>query len=107
MRKPVPTAEAALLRRCRRILGDQRRRARADGVQLPYGLDEVLALARAALVCGYCRLPLPLDLLRFDHAKPTARGGRHELANLTPCCDRCNHLKGKLDVDEFAELQHL
>ncbi|MBI1913613.1 MAG: HNH endonuclease [Planctomycetes bacterium] len=105
MRKPVLLpAETALRKRCRRIFNDQRRRARADGVTLSYDLDELLKLARAALVYGYCRLPLTLALLRFDHAKPTARGGAYALDNLRACCDRCNRLKGKLDAGEFALL---
>src|SRR5262249_40588192 len=86
---------------------DQLRRARADGVQLAYGVEELVALARAALVCPYCRNPLPTSLLRFDHRVPVARGGRHTLDNLSVICDRCNRLKGRLTDSEFSALLQL
>jgi len=55
------TADTALRRRCSRILADQRRRARGDGLaQLPYGLADLLELARATC-CASCGRPVAGD----------------------------------------------
>ena len=53
--------------------------------------------------CGLLRGPLSFAA-SLDHRTPIARGGRHELANLAVCCERCNRLKGQLTEGEFREL---
>ena len=95
-----------LLARCRRALAEHRRRARADGVTLPYGLAELLQLAGGTVQCGYCRLPVGFDF-QVDHRTPTARGGKHALGNLAVCCRTCNERKGRLTEAEFRQLLEL
>src|SRR5262245_46744307 len=95
----------ALRQRCQVCLDGLRRRARADGVPLAFDVEDLVFLASKETVCGYCHAPLSFDLVRFDHAMPTARGGRHTIDNLAVCCDRCNRLKGRLTAEEFVELR--
>src|SRR5262245_61179292 len=97
------TSEQALRQRCRRLLADQRRRARADGVELRYDVEDLLHLARQAKTCHYCNAPLSLEL-SMDHRTAISRGGRHAIDNLAVCCRRCQSLKGRLNADEFAAL---
>ena len=100
----APLTQAALLRRrCLSAVRHHRQRARADGVALPYGLEDLVRLAGGATSCAYCGRPVGWDV-QFDHSRPTARGGAHALGNLAPACPRCNALKGQLDAGEFAEL---
>lgn len=101
--KPL-TRTQILRRRCRRIHADQRRRAQAEGAALNYDADDLVFMAERNRLCAYCRCPLDFSCLRFDHRKPIARGGKHAIANLVACCDRCNRLKGRLEADEFAQL---
>jgi 5-methylcytosine-specific restriction endonuclease McrA len=93
----------ALATRCRRALAEHRRRARADGVTLPYGMAELLQLAGVSVQCAYCRLPVAWDF-QVDHRTPTARGGKHALDNLAVCCRTCNERKGRLTEAEFRQL---
>ncbi len=101
-RLPLSAADA-LRQRCRRIFNDQRRKARLAGVELSYGVEDLVELARTVRLCVYCRMPVGFDF-QFDHKRPVARGGAHALGNLVVACSRCNALKGKLTEDEFAEL---
>lgn len=99
----APLTQATLLRRrCQRILADQRRRARADGVTLSYGLDELLTLS-IQQTCTYCWAPLGMDF-QLDHLTPVARGGKHELENLAAACKKCNVRKGVLLASEYRRL---
>lgn len=102
MTRPGTQADALLVR-ARRLLADHRARAKRDGVVLPYDLADVRRLIAGAGVCTYCKTPLAWDV-SLDHQVPIARGGRHELANLAPCCGRCNPIKGQLTAPEFALL---
>jgi 5-methylcytosine-specific restriction endonuclease McrA len=92
-----------LVDRCRRALARHRARARADGVRLPYGLPQLLELARASLQCYLCRLPVALDF-QIDHKRPIARGGRHALDNLGVAHAECNERKGLMDAEEYLQL---
>lgn len=94
-------------RRCRRALQDHRRRARADGQTLDYTAEDLERLVREAPVCPYCKNVIVPAAVTFDHLVPTARGGRHLLANLTPCCQPCNERKGQLSADEYRALMAL
>ena len=98
------TAEAALRKKCSRILSAHKRRARADGKTLHYSLDDLVDLATKQRTCGYCLYPVALDF-QFDHRCPIARGGHHELYNLEVACPRCNQLKGRLTNDEFVRFR--
>jgi hypothetical protein len=100
---PLPTQAAALLARCRRLLHDHQTRARKDGAALDYGLAEVRQLLADNPTCAYCKMPVGWDV-SLDHRTPTARGGQHALANLAPCCRRCNTLKGPATEEEFRAL---
>lgn len=97
------TQAAALLARARRLLSDQRTRARKNGAALDYTLRDVQQLLAEHPLCDYCRTPVAWDA-SLDHRTPIARGGRHALANLSVCCRRCNSLKGALTEAEFREL---
>jgi 5-methylcytosine-specific restriction endonuclease McrA len=92
-----------LLARCRKALAEHRRRARADGVTLPYGLAELLRLARGTVQCYLCRLPVALDF-QIDHRTPTARGGKHSPDNLGVAHRECNSAKGLLTSEEYLQL---
>jgi len=103
MPRPALTQRDLLRRRCASALAHHRRRARAEGVTLAYGLDELVHLA-ASVACAYCYRPLGSDLT-FDHGVPTSRpGGSWALANLFAVCPRCNALKGRLTRDEYRAL---
>jgi 5-methylcytosine-specific restriction endonuclease McrA len=102
--KPPPTPAQALRRCCQGIYAAQRRRAKADGAALNYDADDLVFLAERAKWCHYCRNPFALNQLCFDHKTPVARGGRHAIANLVVCCERCNLLKGRLMDFELTEL---
>lgn len=103
MPRPALTQRDLLRRRCTSALAHHRRRARAEGVTLAYGLDELVHLA-ASVACAYCHRPLGSDLT-FDHGVPTSRpGGSWALANLFAVCPRCNALKGRLTRDEYRAL---
>lgn len=95
-----------LLARARRLIGDQRTRAKRDGVVLGYTLADVRQLLASTPCCEYCRLPVGWDL-QLDHRTPIARSGRHELANLAVCCSRCNSIKGQLTEGEFRAVLSL
>jgi 5-methylcytosine-specific restriction endonuclease McrA len=100
----LPLSQAAALRRrCRALLDAHRRRARAAGVTLAYGPEELLALCRESVCCDYCRAPLAGDF-SLDHARPVARGGSHALSNLVACCRTCNVRKGALLASEYRQL---
>jgi 5-methylcytosine-specific restriction endonuclease McrA len=52
--------------------------------------------------CTYCQHPNDGSLVfSLDHAVPLARGGRHALDNLVPCCEPCNMAKGARSAEEF------
>ena len=55
--------------------------------------------------CQYCRNPIGIDLLQFDHRVPLAWHTRRVSMNdLTICCKRCNQLKGQMSGDAFDVL---
>jgi 5-methylcytosine-specific restriction endonuclease McrA len=101
MKRPI--LADPLLRRCRQALSDHRRRARADGCQLAYRLEDLEALARSTQQCHWCRMPVAFDF-HFDHITPISRGGKHALDNLAISCGRCDMLRGKLTGPEFLAL---
>jgi hypothetical protein len=102
--KTTNTQADALLARCRRLLHDHRTRAKKDGVELDYGLDEVRQLLASSPCCRWCRLPLAFDV-SLDHVTPIGRGGPHALHNVVAVCRRCQALKGQLDGAEMEFLR--
>lgn len=101
--KAIASAADALQARARRLLSDQRTRAKKDGAALAYGLLDLRRLLEANPLCAYCRMPLSFAV-SLDHRQPLARGGKHALDNLAVCCERCNRLKGMLTEAEYREL---
>lgn len=76
--------------------------------------DILLLIASSGCKCLYCSVELTIIYpspasLTIDHIVPRCRGGSHDLSNLVPCCDACNHAKGCqchlnfcVDLDGFA-----
>jgi len=61
--------------------------------------------------CSYCSCELTTtgsfrsvipSALTIDHKTPIARGGKHEISNLTICCTSCNSLKATMTQEEFT-----
>jgi 5-methylcytosine-specific restriction endonuclease McrA len=51
--------------------------------------------------CAYCESEVDGDL-EIEHATPKCRGGKDEIGNLVPSCKRCNSLKSRTTVEEYA-----
>lgn len=54
--------------------------------------------------CTFCPAVLDAINIGFDHLNPVSQGGSLGFENLTPCCDRCNRLKGRLTLETFKKL---
>jgi hypothetical protein len=53
--------------------------------------------------CFYCGLRTnPFATFCVDHVYPVARGGSNDIANLVPCCRRCNASKRDTLLDDWA-----
>jgi len=52
--------------------------------------------------CGDCTVELVQE-----HMTPLARGGAHDVSNVTPACQPCNSRKGTKTADEFADRHNL
>lgn len=106
---PLPPMSAPYLKRTRQIIDNMRKRF---GNILPFELDEFRAwlLGRfgdegQAMRCPYCqRMYITVLSCVIDHRQPASRGGELSLANLLPCCQHCNDIKGALGADAFAGL---
>jgi 5-methylcytosine-specific restriction endonuclease McrA len=64
-------------------------------------------------LCGCDLLPFGNEpnSYQIDHKQPVKLGGTHELSNLFPACQKCNHTKGTKSYEEFktwifGEYQH-
>ena len=94
-------------KRCRTLLKSHKERAKRDGQQLDYGLEEIRSLVRENKQCHYCGVPLDYTF-HIDHARPSSRDpNAHRLANLVCCCARCDECKGILTGVEFLNLLDL
>ena len=52
--------------------------------------------------CWYCGVKMnPFRDFTVDHLKPISQGGRDTLANLVPCCRRCNTIKAASGVSRL------
>ena len=87
---------------------NQKARARAKGLTLTYGVEQVRTAVTLALAnhgrCPYCTEKLTPANFTLDHLTPVSRGGSWELGNTIVCCMQCNQLKDNLDKDEFLRL---
>lgn len=63
-------------------------------------------LESKTLICGWC-LSDCSGAFHIDHIQPLARGGLHEIANLTIACPDCNMAKKAKDPFLFALAQAL
>ena len=103
MAKKRRTPAQLFTRRTYNIFRHQKDRAKEAGVSLDYKLDDLRRLIREALgdYCPHCQTVLTIQNLNVDHRLPLQRGGRHTRENLGVICERCNQIKGNMDVSEY------
>lgn len=83
---------------------DRARRARELGAEGSHTSEEFKALVVAfGNRCAYCLEAM--GVVTEDHMTPLSRGGSDELANIVPCCKRCNSRKRARTLLEFAVVQ--
>ena len=90
-------------KRRKRYLPATAKRARArriawlkEGTVTAYDLKEIIKLYGCKCIyCGTAIKPRysPFDPRGFDHVTSREKGGKHEKANIVPCCRRCNEFK--------------
>lgn len=51
-------------------------------------------------LCAYC----PQPGTTIDHVVPVVSGGTSEIANLVPCCAKCNSRKGAMALDDWMKI---
>lgn len=105
--------------RARDLYRYQQTYAKRDNQKLPFKRDEFTlwlwrqlgggrgpdAAALKAFLCPYgCNRPIDILNLTIDHMIPRGQNGSYELANLLPCCDHCNRLKGNMTANSFRVL---
>ena len=57
---------------------------------------------KTAGCCWYCGIQTnPWEDFCIDHLISKRNGGKDEISNLMPCCNRCNIAKGNLSLDVF------
>lgn len=60
-------------------------------------------------LCAYCKSPMVMEpensrrAATLDHVIPLSRGGEHHWENTVCACRICNHDKGNLTAEEFAD----
>ena len=91
--------------RCRQLLKSHKERAKTEGQSIDYGIEDIRRLVEERKQCHYCGMPLTFDL-QLDHMVPQGRcANAHRLANIIPCCSRCNQIKGgKMTAAEYLNL---
>jgi 5-methylcytosine-specific restriction endonuclease McrA len=63
-------------------------------------------IAKYGSLCHLCTEPFKSAKdITFDHWKPLSKGGSDSLENYRLAHESCNHLKGALSPEEFAEFQ--
>ena len=74
---------------------------RSNSGYLPFTDAEWVRLKhRYGNACAYCGSKKRLEK---DHVVPLSRGGRHALANILPCCRKCNMSKGNMYLVEWRQ----
>lgn len=89
-RATLPRARRGLLRRVRRILPAEQKRA-----------IKLAAMRDCGRRCVYCAAPLDYARATLDHVQPLARGGAHAPGNVVAACPPCNRLKADMLPTEF------
>ena len=67
----------------------------------PIRIEDIEQLYNNDNSCFYCKIPLILQEVVFDHKIPLSRGGTHSIENLCICCSDCNNLKNTRTELEF------
>lgn len=60
-------------------------------------IDDKIVFERDGKRCQVCNKKTNLTI---DHKLPTSRGGKDEYSNVWTLCEKCNHIKRTLDVNE-------
>ncbi len=89
-RVTLPRARRGLLRRVRRLLPAEQKRA-----------IKLAALRDCGRRCVYCAAPLDYSRATLDHVHPLAKGGAHSPGNVVVACPSCNRLKTDMMPAEF------
>ena len=89
-RVTLPRARRGLLRRVRRLLPNEQKRA-----------IKLAALRDCGRRCVYCAAPLSYERATLDHVYPLAKGGAHAPGNVVVACPSCNRLKTDMLPGEF------
>lgn len=94
------------MKRTTNAIDSHRKRAKAAGQRLDYGLDEFRekVIESLRLPCYYCGVGLTDANWSSDHSTPTSRGGSYCLWNVEIVCKHCNEAKGALTHEEFSAL---
>jgi hypothetical protein len=66
-------------------------------------LDKVYIYNRDKKQCYFCKNPLKINALTFDHYLPRSKNGTMDVFNLVICCKRCNKLKGNRIPDNYED----
>lgn len=54
-------------------------------------------------ICFYCKKSLMESEITIDHMTPLNRGGKTEEGNLVIACEKCNHEKSDMTLEEYAQ----
>lgn len=105
--------------RATKLYNNQRDMAKRDGQKIPFNREQftlwlwrqlggghgMTADALKAFRCPYdCGRIIDILNLTVDHMTPRGQHGSYELANLLPCCEHCNRLKGNMTANSFRVL---
>jgi len=85
-----PRARRGFLRRVRRLIPSEQKRA-----------IKLAAIRDCGRRCVYCAAPLDYAHATLDHVYPLAKGGAHTPGNVVAACPSCNRLKADLLPVEF------
>jgi 5-methylcytosine-specific restriction endonuclease McrA len=89
-RVTIPRARRGLLRRVRRLLPAEQKRA-----------IKLAAMRDCGRRCVYCAASLDYAHATLDHVYPLAKGGAHAPGNVVAACPSCNRLKADMLPSEF------
>lgn len=89
-RVPLSRASRGVMRRVRRLLPAEQKRA-----------IKLAAMRDCGCRCVYCAAPLEYACATLDHVYPLAKGGAHSPGNVVSACPPCNRLKADMLPAEF------